>query len=369
MDDKTSNVIHSYSTFETKLGDIGYQSYTHCWEIPDIGSKIDMKNGETLKSSVFTIQTKCSQTDWQLQLCPNGDVPESVGYLSLFLIRVSEFHKKLVVRSVFKILDDDDGIIVSVGSREVMNDDVYNETITSGGYHKFVAHSWLKNKDITSGNNVLRIVVEVMFIGEDSIIVGGSGVSQCRRGEVKSVLQLSSHISSLYQSGKFSDCIIVCGDQKFQCHKTILASRSPVFDAMLSHDMEEKKSGQIVIVDLDVDVVQGMLEFIYSGHVKDFKLRASGLLAAADKYDLKLLKELCVTSLCLNIDCSNVLDMLVLSEVYNDPTLRSLSLAFTTEHTKKILELSDWKLKLKNHPGLLADMYESIAKKYLLLIL
>merc|ERR1712142_628510 len=203
-----------------------------------------------------------------------------------------------------------------------------------------------------------------MFIGDDSIIVGGSGVSKRRRDEVKSVLQVSSHIESLYQSGKYSDCIVVCGDEEFRCHKVILASRSPVFDAMLSHDMEEKKSGRILIEDLDVDVVQGMLEFIYSGHVKDNKLKASGLLAAAEKYDLIHLKQLCVNSLCSNIDCSNVLDMLVLSEVYHVPVLRTLSLEFTTEHRKKILDLSDWKLKLRNHPELLAEMYESLAKKY-----
>jgi len=363
MDDKTSSVIQSY-TFETRLGDIGIKSYAHCWEIQDIGSKIGMNNGETLESSVFTIKTKCSQTDWRLQLCPNGDDPQSVGYLSIFLKRESEFKNKLVVRSIFKFLDDNEGIIVSVGSRDEGNDHVYDETDISWGYTKFISHSLLKDKGITSGNYNARIQVEFMFIGDDSNIVGGSGVSQCRRDKVNAVFQLSSHIDSLYQSGKFSDCIIVCGNKEFQCHKTILASRSPVFDAMLSHDMEEKKSGRIVVEDLDVDVVQGMLEFIYSGHVKDIKLKASGLLAAADKYDLTLLKQLCVTSLCLNIDSSNVLDMLVLSEVYNEPTLRSLSLAFTTEHTKKILELSDLKLKLKNHPELLAEMYKSLAKKY-----
>jgi len=364
MDDKTRSVIQSYSTFETKLGDIGIESYTHCWEIPDIGSMIGMNNGETIDSSVFTIKTKYSETDWRLQLCPNGDDPESVGFLSIFLKRESEFNKTLVVRSIFKILDENEDTIISVGNREEGNNDVYNVTDISWGYTKFIAHSRLKDIGITSGNYDLRIQVEVMFVGNDSIIVGGSGVSQFRRDKVNAVLQLSSHIDSLYQSGKFSDCIIVCGNKEFQCHRTILASRSPVFDAMLSHDMEEKKSGRIVVEDLDVDVVQGMLEFIYSGHVNDIKLKASGLLAAADKYDLTLLKQLCVTSLCLNIDSSNVLDMLVLSEVYNEPTLRSLSLAFTTEHTKKILELSDLKLKLKNHPGLLAEMYKSLAKKY-----
>ena len=51
----------------------------------------------------------------------------------------------------------------------------------------------------------------------------------------------------------------------------ILASRSIVFNAMFSHDTKENRSGEIVIADMDVNVVQGMLEYIYSGHVKDIK--------------------------------------------------------------------------------------------------
>jgi len=359
MDVKTSGVIQSYSTFETKLGEIGHRSYIHCWEIPDIGSKIGMKNGEALESSVFTIKTNNSQTEWQLKLFPNGNDSKTVGYLSLFLKRVSEYKNNLLVRYGFKILDDNEDIIVSEG----MNDgDVFNEMSKSWGYPEFISHSEFKDRGISSGNTVHKFLVEIMLIGDDSMIIGGSGVNKSLKNEAKAVLQVSSHINSLYQSGKYSDCIVVCGDEVFKCHKNILASRSTVFDAMLSHEMEEKKSGRIVIEDLDVDIVQGMLEFIYSGHVKDIKLKSSGLLAAADKYDLTHLKELCVASLCSNINCSNVLDMLVLAEVYDEPTLRSLSLEFTTKNSKKILDLSDWKLKLKNHPELFAEMYESLAK-------
>jgi len=366
MDVKTSSVVlRSYSTFETKHGEFRSRSYAHWWEIPDIGSKIGMKNGESLESSVFTIKTNCSQTEWRLKLYPNGNVEESVGYLSIFLERVSEYEKELIVRSVCKLLDDNEELIVSCGNLDKYDYDViYDEIEDSWGDTKLITHSQLKDTVISSGNNVLRIVVEFMFIGDDSTIVGGSGVSKYRRDEAKAALQLSSHIDSLYQSGKFSDCTIFCGDEVFKCHMNILASRSPVFDAMLSHDMEEKKSGRIVIEDLDVDVVQGMLEFIYSGHVKDIKLKTSGLLAAAEKYDLLLLKQLCVTSLCSNITCPNVLDVLVLSEVYGEPTLRSTSLEFTTEHRKEILDQCDWKLKLKNHPELLAAMFESVARKY-----
>ena len=354
------NVIHSYSTLDTKVGKLCNGIYRHCWEIDDFVNKLDMKNGESLKSCTFTTKTKNSQTDWCIVLYPNGARPGSVGNLSLFLRRLSKYKLTLAVRITFKILDGNDDTILEKGSQE--KDKIYDRVNRNWGIKEFITHPMLKAKGVGSGTEVLKILVEFAFTGED--IFGGSGVSRFRRDEARSVNELSSHIESLYKSGKYSDCKIVCGNEEIQCHKMILTSRSVVFDAMFSHDTKENRSGKIVIEDFDINVVQGMLEYIYSGHVKDIKLIASDLLVAADKYDLQNLKKLCVTSLCINMNCSNVLDILVLSEVYDISTLRSSSLEFIIEHRKEILNQSDWKLKLQNHPRLLAEMFEYLANKH-----
>ena len=70
------NVIHSYSTLDTKVGKLCNGIYRHCWEIDDFVNKLDMKNGESLKSCTFTTKTKNSQTDWCIVLYPNGARPE-----------------------------------------------------------------------------------------------------------------------------------------------------------------------------------------------------------------------------------------------------------------------------------------------------
>ena len=145
--------------------------------------------------------------------------------------------------------------------------------------------------------------------------------------EPASATRLSSDIGNIFHNGKFTDCTIVCEGREFKCHQNILAGRSSVFDAMFSHDMEEKRRGNVDIQDLDSDTVHDMIIYIYSGKVQGkLEGKATGLLSAAEKYDLKVfyqgfglcnfmcpasqeLKQMCEESLCTKIDTDNVLGM------------------------------------------------------------
>ena len=51
------------------------------------------------------------------------------------------------------------------------------------------------------------------------------------------------------------------------CHRCVLMARSPVFKAMLSHNMMESLNGRIIIPDFSLTVVRIMLHFIYSGEL------------------------------------------------------------------------------------------------------
>ena len=141
----------------------------------------------------------------------------------------------------------------------------------------------------------------------------------------------------MLRQSKFSDCVVACEGREFRCHKNILASRSTVFDAMFTHDMEENRNSKVDIVDLDGDTVHDMIVYIYSGKVTDMEDKATGLLSAAEKYDLKELKTMCETALCDTITQDNVLDLLVLADLHGACTLRSLALKFIVDNGKEIV--------------------------------
>ncbi|KAH0546825.1 hypothetical protein KQX54_015438 [Cotesia glomerata] len=59
------------------------------------------------------------------------------------------------------------------------------------------------------------------------------------------------------------------GDQTFQAHKTILAASSSMFDAMFSRDIKENREKAITIPDVDPNVFEKILEFIYTNQVNN----------------------------------------------------------------------------------------------------
>ena len=77
--------------------------------------------------------------------------------------------------------------------------------------------------------------------------------------------------------------------------------------------MEENRKSKVDIVDLDGETVHDMIMYIYSGKVGELEGKATGLLSAAEKYDLRELKQMCETSLCENINTENVLGIYILS--------------------------------------------------------
>ena len=105
------------------------------------------------------------------------------------------------------------------------------------------------------------------------------------------------------------------------CHKAILAARSQVFQAMFSHDMEEKKNCRVEVKDVEPDVMAELLRFIYTG--KTAANLAADLLAAADKYALERLKVMCEEALCNGLTVENVCDVLKIADLHSAEQLKA----------------------------------------------
>lgn len=52
---------------------------------------------------------------------------------------------------------------------------------------------------------------------------------------------------------------------------------------MFEHDLEESKQNRVEITDVDNDVMQEMMRYIYTGKAANLDKMAAELLAAADK--------------------------------------------------------------------------------------
>ena len=120
----------------------------------------------------------------------------------------------------------------------------------------------------------------------------------------------------LFVSMDLSDVIFNVSGRQFTAHKIILATKSPVFKAMFHHSSnKEVLSGQVKVEDIEPDVFQEILLFIYTGRTQLTAMNkmAPGILAAADKYLLQDLKTRFETHLIRQMSAENCLELLCLA--------------------------------------------------------
>ena len=174
---------------------------------------------------------------------------------------------------------------------------------------------------------------------------------------------LSSHLEELFNDKQFSDVILNIRGREFPAHKNILATRSEVFAAMFQHPMKEKATNHIEIEDIEPEVFQELLRFIYTGRVSTATLdtMAAGLFIAADKYLLNGLKNECENYLLRDMSPDNCIELLLNSNLLN-----------SSEHLKKeaaksfrcfplqVMATSQWQTLEKENPAALVNIQKIV---------
>ncbi|GFQ80568.1 TD and POZ domain-containing protein 5, partial [Trichonephila clavata] len=168
----------------------------------------------------------------------------------------------------------------------------------------------MKNKNRYLPNDVLQLNCECIFstgivLEEIENITFGypplfqkesltSDDFKSKKKLLDSTKTLKENLESLYEENLLCDTKLKTKTGSFPAHKNILSARSPVFKAMFANDMKEKNSECVDIDDLDDDIIQRMLLYIYTATVQDLQWNsACNLYTAADKYEILSLKSEC----------------------------------------------------------------------------
>ena len=168
--------------------------------------------------------------------------------------------------------------------------------------------------------------------------------------------RLISDLNTLMDDKTNCDLQITVKKQKIEAHRNILTARSPVFAAMLKHDMNEKRTNNVTISDIDAPVFTEMLRFMYTGDC-DVGNSAEDLYAAADKYDIQDLKEMCEENMRNNLDVDNAVRFLILSDAYQSKNLKERALAFINRNAAALVKKPCWNDLMKTHPDLMTEIY------------
>ena len=168
-----------------------------------------------------------------------------------------------------------------------------------------------------------------------------SEVSDNGINEAEDVRSVTRDLFFLLHNEEFSDVVLISRDEKkFPAHKCVLAARSLVFAAMFKPGWEESREGIVKIEDLDGEELRRLLDYVYTGKFEDNENDdievMGGLLAAADKYAIELLKARCVKALGKRLSVDNVLDIFALANAHGASGLKEESMDFIVQNSEVI---------------------------------
>ncbi|EPS63639.1 hypothetical protein M569_11144, partial [Genlisea aurea] len=167
---------------------------------------------------------------------------------------------------------------------------------------------------------------------------------------------INNDLKRLLESGNGCDVVFEVDDQKFNAHKSILAARSPVFNALFFGSLSDPNVKCVPIQDMDPHVFKGLLEFVYcdelSGEV--YGSMHQSLFVAADRYDFNQLKIHCQNKLYQGICVETVASILLMAEMTNSSVLKSACLEYITcsENIEEVMETEGFRYIAENHPQL-----------------
>ena len=128
---------------------------------------------------------------------------------------------------------------------------------------------------------------------------------------------------TMWRDGTFCDVQVDVLDKKYKAHRIWLATASPMLRGLLSSPMSEAQAGVIKLRDMEPDIFQACLEWIYTGKCSVPEQSLVALLHAAALLDVATLLSAVSGAFEARINAENCLTAWDYSERYNLASLRS----------------------------------------------
>jgi len=325
-------------------------SFSYQWTIEDFRAKMEnFKLGQQLESSQFTINgfKLC------INLYPNGRCEEEGGFVSLFLRNDNSI--QLEVKCEFIL-----------GAREVFKHPFsFNRINPNAGYGfpKMYSHDQILSKDILDSDKLV-IKAVITFKGKVRNISHLAPESEDEEDSTETE-RVGLDLYRSFEKQELCDFEISCGDRSIGCHKVVLAARSPVFRAMLTNEMAERDSRKVEPKNFDYNTIHLMLKYIYKGQLEAVALEkhAEALFRAADYYEIIDLKRKCERILVRKVNIGNMLELLVLADMYKANELREATKGLITANGRELVKQKGWKEKLKQSQHLVFEILEALIAK------
>lgn len=343
MSDNSGNgKVESSSTFSFK------------WEVKQFSAYLDNEKNDLESPELLTIYAN-NLLHWRLRISKNHDRDGYENFVAIYLDYKDEI--PLTVSAIFAVLSSGKQRVFQRVTKGKFN----NKSLKYCGIIDFVEKSL-----ITEGcmdllmDDYMIITCEIRF--QDFMTcanVNNLSSQFCRlditekSSDIDDLRCLSEDLRNLLENEKYSDVSFTFGDKKLHAHKNILTSRSRAFAKMFAADRDgaERKHSLVPLKDVNFDVMQEVLRYIYTGKVSGNESMAVELLVAAEKYALTELKTICEKTLIDKLKFDNAFDLLLIAKTFNAKMIKAEVMDFIISRLEDYVnttEFSELNVAIKN---------------------
>ncbi|KAI3977537.1 hypothetical protein MKX01_000450 [Papaver californicum] len=146
--------------------------------------------------------------------------------------------------------------------------------------------------------------------------------------------------SAAFTEERHSDILVKPGDGlSIPAHKFLLATRSEVFNHMLSSDTcKTAQIDSVCLPEFNHEELETFLEFLYCGNLakEKFEMHYYSLALASHKYAIPHFEKFCEEYILKLLDSSNTFKVLEISEICSNETLRVAAVKSILDHKEEI---------------------------------
>jgi len=328
------------------------------WRIHDVSNLPLVHGQQPLVSECFSL----SSDSFALELYPAGFAGSSAGFVSIVLAwrNVYSFsrpkHLKLSI-SLCNQRNSDNTVRMTLPANSTLPGPLGTECNTArAGWVDF-----MKFADMIDPSKGFFVLDEVVVKAEIAVLGPKAVEIEDREPAGDS---LATGIYNLFQSKVLSDVKLVAEGREFECHRAILASRSTVFETMFSTPMAETKGDTVTIEGTPADILQLMLQFIYTDTIDKADAEPAligDLLKAAKKYDIAKLFSLCEKRALTAITLDSVIDWLMLATMVEADVIKRACMQLVTDQMSEVQLTQGWKRLLEDQQ-LMSEILPSIVE-------
>ncbi|OON21649.1 BTB/POZ domain protein [Opisthorchis viverrini] len=149
-------------------------------------------------------------------------------------------------------------------------------------------------------------------------------------------------MNTFRKRGQLCDVVIKVGGREFLAHRVVLAATSDYFDAMFSNGMAESAQLEVELKSISPDIMDALLDYVYTGQVRVTMENVQDLLPAASLVQMEGVKTACSNFLLAEVDASNVLGIRRFAELHNCSDLEKFSRNYAAHNFELVADYEEF---------------------------